>query len=382
MDAIDELCTGTPSLAAPSIRSELGAGYSSLALLLLAVPLASCLVLEPALIVWASRRGRERGVAWALGAQGLAFVGSACAREPWTLLIGLSAAMLATSVACALAQARLIELHPNEPERVLTRWTFLGGLGDLATPVLVAGMQRWQGGFRGAFLCCAALCLVHAFIVSRAGCSAPTAHRSQAEEDEQRPPLTAAVRKLLAQPGLVPWAVGTVLCNLLDETLIVFGALQLRERRGFDEATTDLLLFALALGSTLGIVAADRLVARRSPLRLLALSCATCVIAYTVWLQLEAAWASALALFIVGLAIGPQFPLAQAQCYRRARDEPVLVSVIEGWLEPIHVVMPWLLGLVAERLGLGWTLSLLLLQPLSLLLCCALARRERAATEL
>jgi predicted MFS family arabinose efflux permease len=167
--------------------------------------------------------------------------------------------------------------------------------------------------------------------------------------------------------------VGSMSCNLLDETLIVFAALQLRERRQLDASTTDLMLLGLALGTACGIALTDRLLARVSPLRLLGYSCVTCLVSYLAWLQLSAAWASALALFIAGVAIGPQFPLAQAQCYRRSRDEPVLVNVIESWLEPIHVLLPWLLGLVAERFGLTWALVLLLLQPLSLLLCIWLA---------
>lgn len=373
---MDELCTGTPPLAAPSIRSELGEPYSNLALLLLAIPLASCLVLEPALITWAARRGRQRGVTYALAAQGLSLLWAAAARGAIGLLLGLCAAVLSTSVACALAQARLIELHPDEPERVLTRWTFLGAIGDIATPLLFALLSRWHGGFRAAFVCCAALCLAHALLIARLRLPAASGEAPDDDEHAARPPLAEALRKLLASPGLLPWAVGSMLCNLLDETLIVFAALHLREHRQLDASTTDGLLFALALGSALGIAAADRLVARVRPLRLLAASCVVCCVAYLAWLQVTLVWANALALFIAGVAIGPQFPLAQAQCYRRSRAEPVLVSVVEGWLEPIHVLLPWLLGLLAERLGLGWALALLLLQPVGLLACCALARPE------
>ena len=377
MDAVDELCSGTPPLASPAIRSELGAPYSNLALLLLAAPLASCLVLEPALLAWARRRGRRCGVAWALAAQGLALGWSAAAQDALALLLGLCAAALATSVACALAQAQLIALHPDEPERVLTRWTFLGALGDIATPALFALLGRWQGGFRGAFVCCAALCLGHGLLVWRL--QPPAAGDAALEEDElaPRPPLRAALRGLLAQPGLVPWAVATMLCNLLDETLIVFGALHLREHLQLDASTTDLLLLLLALGTALGIAASDWLLARAAPLQLLGVSCVTCCVAYLSWLQLTAVWASGLALLVAGVAIGPQFPLAQAQCYRRARAEPVLVGVIESWLEPIHVLLPWVLGVIAERLGLSWALGLLLLQPLGILACIALTARER-----
>ena len=379
VDAIDELCTGTPPLAAPSIRAELGAAYSSLALLLLAVPLASCLVLEAPLLLWAARRRPERGVAHALAAQGLAFVWAAAARGSWSLLGALSAAMLATSVACALAQAQLIALHPHEPERILVRWTFLGAIGDMVTPVLFAIVQRWHGGFRAAFMGCAVLCLGHALIVVHSGLPAPGGSAPTPDDEiAQRPPLSAALRRVFARPSLLLWAACTMLCNLLDETLTVFGALHLREQRHFDGATTDLLVFALALGSAVGIAAADRLVARFSPLAVLGVSCVTCVGVFVLWLQMQTAWASALALGVLGMTIGPQYPLAQAQCYRRAREEPVLVSVLEGWLDPIHVLMPWLLGVLAERHGLGVTLGVLLLQPLGLLACIALTRGTAA----
>lgn len=343
------------------------------------MPLASCLVLEPLLLLWAARRPAQQGVVYALLAQALAFVWSAAAHGPWTLLVGLSAAILATSVACALAQAHLIALHPHEPERILVRWTFLGAIGDMATPVLFALVQRWHGGFRAAFVGCALLCLAHALIVGRAALPEAAVTLTDDDDAAARPPLAAAVKRVLARPSLTLWAVGTMLCNLLDETLIVFGALHLREQRRFDGATTDLLLFLLAIGAAVGIALAERLVARWSPLRVLAVSCASCIAVFLLWLQLEAAWASGLALFVLGMSIGPQFPLAQAQCYRRAREQPVLVSVLEGWLEPIHVILPWLLGLIAEQHGLGVTLTVLLLQPLGLLACIALTRDDVSA---
>jgi hypothetical protein len=44
------------------------------------------------------------------------------------------------------------------------------------------------------------------------------------------------------------------------------------------------------------------------------------------------------------------------------------VGVVESLLEPIHVALPWLIGLAAQHAGLGWALWLLLLQPLGLLM--------------
>jgi predicted MFS family arabinose efflux permease len=283
---------------------------------------------------------------------------------------GVSVSTLAMSLACALAQTRLVELHPEQPEQILVRWMFMGALGDIGAPLVFALVQRAHGGWRSAFALCGASCLVHAFVVYRSAPREPNVGLPAVGEpshDATRVPLWAAGRAALARPGLLAWAWATMMCALLDEILLVFGALHLHERLGFTAETSDLLLFALAAGSALGIAATDRLVARFQPRHMLLVSCSVCIGAYLIWLQLVQPLASAAALFVVGAAIGPQFPLAQAQCYRCTRAEPLLVNVLESMLEPVHVALPWLIGLLAQHFGLGWALAALLLQPLCLL---------------
>lgn len=344
---------------------------------MLGVPLAACLLFEAPLLLWVTRRDRARGVWHALALQGVACLACACAQGPWSLLLGISAMTLALSVACALAQARLVEEHPDDPERILVRWTFMGALGDLAAPLLFALCLRLDGGFRSVFAACGAACLAQAAWLWRAG-RGQTIAASSTPYDERRPPLMAAMRAALEDPALLGWVFATMLCALLDEILLVFGSLQLHEQRGFDAATTDALLFLLALGSMVGIAITDRLVMRVSAAVVLAASCVACVAVYLAWLALPGVIANGACLFVLGATIGPQFPLAQAQCYRRARGEPVLVNVIESALEPLHAALPFLLGLLADRAGLWITLSVLLLQPLSLLTALIMIGSKRA----
>ena len=343
------------------------------------MPLAACLLFEAPLLLWVTRRDRAGGVWHALAMQGLACVACACAQGPWSLLIGISAMTLTLSVACALAQARLVEAHPDDPERILVRWTFMGALGDIAAPLTFALFLRWGGGFRSVFAACGAACLAQAAWLLRAA-RPRTLAASSAPDEPRRPPLMAAVRAALRDPALLGWVFATMLCALLDEILLVFGSLHLHEQRGFDAATTDLLLFMLALGSMVGIAVTDRLVMRVSARVVLAVSCAACVAVYLAWLALEGVIANGVCLFVLGAAIGPQFPLAQAQCYRRARGEPVLVNVLESALEPLHAALPFVLGVLADRAGLWTTLLVLLLQPLSLLMALMMIGAPRSSS--
>ena len=362
VDLIDELCSGAPSIGGPQIRSEFGLAYANLSLLLLTVPLAVCLFVEAPLLLWAAKRGGRHVVAYAMVAQGLAFLLAACAREPWLLLIAITGAVLATSIACALAQARLVSMFAGEPERVLVRWTFMGALGDIAAPLLFALLERWHGGFRSAFVCCGVLCACHAALLHLASRPAGDAAPEEVEEEPQ-PPLAAA----LTRRTLLIWACATMLCDLLDEIFLVFGSLHLQEQRGFDRPAIDLLLSALAGGSVFGIAAADRWLTRLPPLRLLALTSSASIAALAIWLQLESPLATGIAAFVLGAAIGPQYPLAQAQCYRCVRSRPLLVSVLESLLQPVQVALPWVIGVLADRCGILWALVFLSLQPVCLL---------------
>ncbi|MET0385705.1 MAG: MFS transporter [Polyangiales bacterium] len=392
VDLLDELCSGAPSIAAPAIRAELSIPYAQLSLLLLAVPLLAGLILEPPLLLWAARHARGCGVAAGLLVQGVAWAGAAYASGPWSLLCAVTISGLATGVACGLAQARLVEEHPDEPERILVRWTFMGALGDIGAPALFALVERLHGGFRAGLAVCSGLCLLQALWLYRSapqrGVSSATRPGLEIEplqpapsESEPKPvPLMAAATQAFGRPRLMGWVAATLSCALLDEILLVFGALDLHERRQLDTATTDLVLFALALGSVLGIAVTDRLLARWPARTLLAASCLLCIAAYTLFLQCDGAWAAGVCLFVSGIAIGPQYPIAKAQCYRAVREDPIVVGVVEGLFEPLHVVLPWLLGLCAEHYGLPATLALLLVQPVSLLLALAGTRETAAAS--
>lgn len=331
-------------------------------------------LLEAPLLLWAARRPRDRGIAYALVLEAGALAWAAAAVNPWSLLVGLCVATIATSVACGLAQARLVADHPDQPERILVRWTFMGSLGDVAAPVAFALLARVHGGWRSAFGACAVLCLSHALLLVRL---APgTTARAPLEADAAEQPLMAAVRSALARPALLGWVFATVSCALLDEIFLVFGALYMHESRRFDPATTDVLLFVLALGTVVGIGVCDRVLVRFAPLRMLTVSCLLCVAAFLVWLQVDTPGWSAACLFIVGVAVGPQFPLAQAQCYRASREQPLLVNMLEGLCEPLHAALPLCVGWVAQRAGLTWALLALLAQPLSLL-CASWLTRAR-----
>ena len=50
------------------------------------------------------------------------------------------------------AQATLIDAFPGREERTMTRWAMLGVAGDLAAPLIMAGLVALSAGWRAAYI--------------------------------------------------------------------------------------------------------------------------------------------------------------------------------------------------------------------------------------
>lgn len=95
------------------------------------------------------------------------------------------------------------------------------------------------------------------------------------------------------------------------------------------------------------------------------LACVALLVVFPAWLfapPVVAVPATAL----LGAAAVPLWPLCTARAYDQGR--PALVAALAQVYGPLDLVLPALLGVVADRWGLAAALLLLLAQPLGILL--------------
>jgi len=135
------------------------------------------------------------------------------------------------------------------------------------------------------------------------------------------------------------------------------------------------VLGALTLGDLFGLFVLDRLLARVSPRRLLALSCVGAAFALAALALSDDLVGLSVAAFVLGTFAVVHHPLAQAQAYRAAPDRAVAVATLASLLNAIPLALTPLVGFLADRHGLPAALAALLVQPLGLLLVLRLARR-------
>jgi fucose permease len=179
---------------------------------------------------------------------------------------------------------------------------------------------------------------------------------------------------------LVRWLIACTLCCLLDEILVMFGALFMRDELGADASVQGIAFAVAALCGVIGLLVTERLLARVDPLRLLIVAALLCTASYVGWLWVRSIPASVVLLGLVGLTCAPLYPICCARAYAAKPGQAGLVAAVEQVFAWVPVLMPLLLGLIADRWGVVVSLAVLLLQPLGLALIAASAVRARAGS--
>lgn len=339
---VDEVCSGLVVLFSPEIEDSLGFGHASLATVLLAIPQLAGVLIETRLLLWAVRPGRA-GLSLSMLGAAACFVLTALA--PPLLPVALVLAWTFLGVGATIAQAAAVAA--TDPERAMARWSVLGGIGDLAGPVLCAGVVGFGFGWQAAFVAAAAIFALHAW----------AARGIRAEVDEELPEsVVALARELWATPALLRAVLLTSTAALLDELFVVLGALWL-DSRGVPPAERDLAFGACAVGLVVGSATVEPLLARvRAPVVSVVASLG-CGIVYVAWLTAP----SPLLLGVVGLFAGPLYPLVEARAYAMA--SPTRVAAAGQLAAAAEVVMVLAVGWLADHVGLRAALAVLLLEP-------------------
>jgi predicted MFS family arabinose efflux permease len=363
-ELLDELVSAVPSAGSPAIQETFSTSYATTAGVLLLLPALVALVLEPIIFLAADRWPRRHFVRGGLFAMALSALASALAPTPLALALTLSVVFVSSGTAVALSQATLMDLYPEARERMMTRWALMGLLGDLAGPLLLAGLAAVGLGWRAGYAVVAVLLALWSLASLR-----PFPQPAPApSEEEDEPGLLAALGTALRDRRLLLWLGASAFCDLLDEVLVVFASLHLRDRLGAGPTERALVLSAFIAGGTAGVLYAERLLTRHAPLRVLAGFAGACVVSYLAWLAAPNLWLSAAGMLLVGATASPLYPIVTAQAYAALPGRSGTVNAAGHLFTPLAMALPWLLGRLADRAGTMAALLVLVAEPLAIFL--------------
>ncbi len=363
---------------APSVERELALSHRGYALVVFAAPLVIAAALESAVALASDALDRRRLITRGQAVLAAALISAAWARSPVALALDLAVAGAASGVACSAAQGLLVVSDPAGADRAMVRWTFFSCLGDLLAPLVTAGALALGLSYRGAMAAVGALVGLQCLV---AGLPAP-ALAAEPPEDPTPPGerLLTAASRALRMPDLWAWLFAASSCTLLDEIVVALGALHMGREQGASEAVATAAALAFAAGTVAGSAVTDRAVARWGARGVLGASAVLCAAMLGAVVGSHGAGWTAAALFLVGVTCSPHHGLALAQAYDRVPSRPGTVQALGQLFVVVDVGAPLAVGAVADRLGPGRAIAVLILQPVVILVCAVFVGRKPPGT--
>ena len=371
----DELASGVSTVAAPDIEQAFATSHAMLAALLFVGPGIVALCIEPIIFLYADRYPRAWFIRGGLTALAVATSCAGLAPGPVALSCAISVCWIATGAAASLAQATLIDHAPEQRARTMARWTLLGLVGDICTPVLLAGLSAIGLGWRAGYVIVGMLLGVWALVTWLV----PIPHTAGSEDESAEPKLGifAALREALRDRVLMLWLFGLALCDLLDEILVVFATLHVKGVLGGDPFAQSAVV-ATSMGSgAIGLVALDRLLAKHGERTLLVWFGSACACAFAAWICAPNVWSSIVLMVPVGATATPLYPLVAAQAFARRPESSGAVLAASHLFTPLGLALPFAIGVIADHAGTYVALAVLIVQPIGLVVL-AIAMKPRA----
>ena len=372
---LDELTFGFLVVGLPLARDSFHMSYEQVGLLF-TVGAISALVIEPGINIASDHVSKRIPILGGMVCLVFAFALAGLSHDYLLLLLAVAIADPAIGAAVGLAQAALVEQQPQIATRTLARWTLLSSVGDLLAPLIVAVTAAAGGGwtalsFIGASVWLLAACATLPLPFPRPAISVETSDDDSAQSGWTG--LRLAIGAALRDRVLLRWMGILVMATMVDEIFLGFTGLLLRDRLHASVASVSLLLALGMIGGMAALVILERVLTRhadqsRLGIRLLPWLALLALGGIVTLLLAPWLWLAAIALIAIGLGVTGWYPIARAATYDRLPGRAGLARAITGLVMPIELLLPVVVGLLAERFSLVAALGFLGLAPLGVLL--------------
>jgi FSR family fosmidomycin resistance protein-like MFS transporter len=259
-----------------------------------------------------------------------------------------------------LSQTALVDLEPGRHEQAMARWTLAGSVGVAAGPLLLAGAVALGGGWRSVLL---ALALGTVPLVVLAGrLPLATAAAGAGFRVEVHRTIAALRRRdVLRWLGLLEAG------DLIGDVFSGFVALYFVDVAGASPARAALAVALLAgaslAGDALLVVLLERGVSGVAYLRVSAVAVLAVVPAFLLFPD----GAKLVPLALLGLLRAGWYAILKARLFTALPGQSGAALSLSSLSGLAGSFPPLLVGLLAERVGLGNALWVVLLGPIALL---------------
>jgi MFS transporter, FSR family, fosmidomycin resistance protein len=367
IEFLDELVFGIGETAWPLIRSDLHLTYTQIGLLM-SLPGIIAAFIEPFLGILGDVWKRRILI---LGG-GVFFVISlaltAVSKSFLPLLISFIIFFPASGAFVSLSQATLMDSAPDRHAQNMARWTSAGSLGNVLGPLLLGLFVYFGLGWRGAYALLAIVataCLLAAFRLVPPDDSSHTHLPSfKSVFDGFRAALSALKRREVWR-----WVILLEFSDLMLDVFLGFLALYFVDVAHATDAEAGIAVTLwLALGMLTDFIFIPFIDRQPDGMKFLRRTAALELIAFSVFLLVPGFIPKLIAVVFVNIFNTGWYPILKGSLYSALPGQSASIMAIESVTTPLAKLLPLLVGLLADKFGLGIAIWLLLLGPLALMI--------------
>src|SRR5512138_269710 len=367
IEFLDELVFGVGETAWPFLRDDLHLTYTQIGLLW-SLPGIFAAFIEPFIgilgDVW------KRRILIVVG--GILFTVSLFMTSvSYSFLFLLASFILffpSSGAFVSLSQANLMDADTSRHEQNMARWTFAGSLGVLTGPLLLGLFVYFGLGWRGTYAALASLstlCLLAALKYLPADvASVPSFPSLRVVFDGFRAALSA-----LKRGDVWRWLILLEFADLMLDVLFSYLALYFVDVARVTETQAGIAVTVwLAMGLVTDFLFIPVIDRQKDSLQYLRLTALLELFAFVLFLLISGFIPKLIVVIAVNLFNTGWYPILQGRLYSSLPGQSASLMAIVSVTAPFAKFFPFLVGFLADQLGLQIAMWLLLLGPVALLI--------------
>jgi FSR family fosmidomycin resistance protein-like MFS transporter len=279
----------------------------------------------------------------------------------------------------SLSQAALMDSAPARREQNMARWAFAGSLGSVAGSLAINATLAAGAGWRVWFAVMSAVSVLLVVAARRFIFAAPAATASVVASRHEPVSIRQGAGdalRALRRGEVRRWLLLLEFSDLMLDGFHGFLALYFVDVVGVGEARAGLAIAVWTVVGLGGDFLLIPLLERVRGLKYLRSSAGVMLCLFPAFLLAQNVAVKLVLLGLIGITNAGWYSILKAQLYAAMPERSGAVLALNNISGLVGVLIPFALGLFAERFGLGMMMWLLLAAPVALL--AAIPRREKS----
>ncbi|MBI4785543.1 MAG: MFS transporter [Chloroflexi bacterium] len=353
---------GLQGAVLPQLRDDLALSYTEVGLLF-TVPGLIGIVGEPFIGLLADTRHRRALVVGGITATAFGLLLTGIGQSLAVMLVAFSVLYVASGAYVTLAQATLIDRNPTRAEQTMARWTLLGSIGVTVAPLVVTALFFLGYGWRGLYLGLAGVAGIYTALLLRQRFDAHAGADKHIAPREMFANLIAALKTR----ELLRWVALTELADLMLDKLLEVTGLYFADVVGVGVAAASGAIAVLTIAGLVGDALLVPALERVSGLRILRVTAVVVLVGYVAFLLVPVVWLKFALIGAIGFCTAGWYAVLAGRTYAVLPKQSGLIVSVSALGNVSSVLVPFVIGRIADTFGLEWAMWLLALGPVALI---------------